>query len=305
MAELKPPQEGADSGRTLEPPLVEGPRWTSDRQVISREWVAFKEDSREASWNMIPYAAVSSAHRDDFGRIVLSRPDGLTVVISTNALYSLEACTLLTDGLRTNPAVAPNAAKLLQSYLAAAQSRSRRDSSLTRRHTVDRTGRAHTFCFRPGALLFVGILLVGLSGGGGVGVAVGVSNATGSWNIGYVIGFAAIMGFALFGVWMGIRAPFAGVKIGDGKMTIRNFWRTYTVNTSKICAITVEYRQTNHPVWQAQVWLLGGRRIWLHGLSTGEVNRGSPPPELVKTVDEVRALLERTALPSDSPAPES
>jgi hypothetical protein len=170
-----------------------------------------------------------------------------------------------------------------------------RESSLARRHPVDRTGTAHTFRFRPGTLLFVGILVVGLGVGCIVGIAVGVSNATGSWNIGLVIGFAAIMGIPVWVIWMGIRTPFAGVKISDGKMTIRNFWRTYKINTSKIRAITLEYREASGGCWQAQARLLGGRRIWIHGLSTGSVSsrNNPPPPELIQILDEIRALLGR------------
>ncbi len=88
--------------------------------TISREWIASRETPR-TSWSVIPYSAVSSVRREDYGCIVLSQPGGFAVTITMRALGSLEACELVAEGLRTNPAVAPDAARLLQPYLDAAR----------------------------------------------------------------------------------------------------------------------------------------------------------------------------------------
>jgi hypothetical protein len=144
MAGLTPGQEEADcGGRMFKLPPVDGWCWTSDRLAISREWAASNKN-RSAPWNVIPYPAVSSVYRDGKG-IGLSRPDGLAVAISSTALKLLEACTLLADGLSSNPAVAPAAAELLKPHLKTA--RDRRDAEIAefaRRHKVDPSGTTHT-----------------------------------------------------------------------------------------------------------------------------------------------------------------
>lgn len=95
MAELTPGQQGAvGGGRWVELPPVGGPCRTSDRMTISWEWIASREPP-STSWSVIPYSAVSSVRREDYGRIVLSRPDGFAVKITMSALGSLEACELL------------------------------------------------------------------------------------------------------------------------------------------------------------------------------------------------------------------
>jgi hypothetical protein len=140
MTELTPEQEGVvGGGRWFELPSVGGPCWTSDRMAISREWIASREPPG-TSWSLILYSAVSSVRREDYGRIVLSQPDGFAVKITMRALGSREACELLVEGLQTNPAVAPDAARLLQPYLDTA-----RAVVLARGHTVDRSATTHTF----------------------------------------------------------------------------------------------------------------------------------------------------------------
>jgi hypothetical protein len=151
MAGLTPGQEGADGGgRTFKLPPVDGWCWTSDRLAISREWAASKKN-RGAPWNVIAYPAVSSVYRDGKG-IAFSRPDGLAVAIGSAALKSLEACTLLADGLSSNPAVAPAAAELLKPHLKTA--RDRRDAEIAKfaRRQQGRSVRrdSHLVVFRAG-----------------------------------------------------------------------------------------------------------------------------------------------------------
>jgi len=127
--------------------------------AISRDWVASREPPR-TSWSVIPYSAVSSVRREDYGRVVLSQPGGFAVTITMTALGSLEACELVAEGLKTSPAVAPDAARLLQPYLDAA--RASREP-LARGHTVDRSGTTYTFrlCHGKQVANGVGWLVIG------------------------------------------------------------------------------------------------------------------------------------------------
>jgi hypothetical protein len=76
------------------------------------------------------------------------------VQITMAARESLAACELLAEGLRTNPAVAPDAVRLLQPYLDAA--RARRES-VARGQTVDRSGTTHTFRLWHGKQVAIGV----------------------------------------------------------------------------------------------------------------------------------------------------
>jgi len=107
-------------------PLTGGQPWTSNRLAISREWVAYKDVTGKVPWNVIPYAAVSSARPAPGGGITIGQPDGLGVVIDKKVLASPEAAALLAEGLATNTTVAPAARELFRPYMDAA--RLKRDS---------------------------------------------------------------------------------------------------------------------------------------------------------------------------------
>lgn len=156
-------------------------------------------------------------------------------------------------------------------------------------HTVDRSGTTHIFRYRPFVRLFVGIILAGAAAGGIAKTAVWLSDGTNSWWT--VIGLIAIIGFGLSCIYEGIRMPFAGVRLGGRKMTIRNFSRTYVINASDIRAITLEYRERNGGYWGPKVHLTNGRSIWLQGFYTQVADSRAAPRELVAIVDEIRAAL--------------
>jgi hypothetical protein len=292
MAVLEPGQEGAGDGeRVLLPQLGDGPCWTSDRLVISRDWVAFKEASRRASWNVIPYAAVSSVRGDDSGRIVLSRPDGLAVVVSSAALGSLEACTLLADGLSTNPAVSSAADQVMQFYLVAA--RSRRQSSLARLHKVNRSGATHTFHSMHGFHLLTGIVCVVLGVGWLAGIVAVVADPSSSWSQGsspWQATWAIPIGFLI--VWLGIRLVRVGVQISSEKMTIRGYFVTRTVNASEIRALSLQPKDNGEGQlrWIPQIELTSGKSFSIDSFDCGPA-RNPPRPEMSATIEDVRTLL--------------
>jgi hypothetical protein len=275
----------------LKLPPVDGPCWTGDGLVISREWVAFKKAAAKASWNVIPYAAVSSVRRRGSGHIVLRRPDGLAVVISAAALDSAEAYALLADGLGANPVVAPAAGELLRSRRAAA--RSRRDRSLARRHKVDRPGTTHRFYVMRGFHVVTGIIVAAFGAGLLIGTAAAVADPSSSWAQG-ISTWGAIWGTALslLFVWLGIRLLRVGVQISAEKITIRGYFRTRAVNASEIRAITLQPKDNGEGQlrWIPQVELTSGKSFPIASFDCGPA-RKPPKPELAATIEEVRALL--------------
>jgi hypothetical protein len=283
-AKLMPEQEGADADRSpLELPRVDGQCWTSDRLAISREWIAFKEVTGKVPWNVIRYAAVLSVRPAAFSGMAVSRTDGIGVVIGETVLGSLEACSLLVAGMSTNPAVASAASDLLRPYLEAA--RLERDSSLALRHTVDRSGTTHTFCFHRGRHLIAGIVCV-VFGAAFLAMEVADPRGRGAWRDVVLV----IFGLAL--VWMGIRQFRVGVQISGAKLTIRNDYRTRTVVASEIRAITLEPYAFGEVAkcWVPRVELTDGSSVWIDNFDCGPARR-PPRPELAATVDEVRMLL--------------
>jgi hypothetical protein len=296
-AGLTPTAEGADgSGKMPELPPVDGWCWTSDRLAISREWAASLKN-RRSPWNMIPYPAVSSVYRD--GRsIVLRRPDGLAVAIDSIALESLEACTLLADGLSTNPAVAPAAAELLKPHLKKAQDR--RDAKIAefaRRHKVDPSGTTHILLYSARTFRVVtgaacAVLGVGLL----VGTAAAVAYPHSSWGQGIstwgAIGSTAL---SLLFIWVGIRLARVRLKINSEKITIRSYLYTRTVNASKIHAITLQPKDyENGPRWIFRVELTSGTSFGIESFDCGSA-RNPPIPELAAIVEEIRVLLRVSA----------
>jgi hypothetical protein len=293
MAELTPGQDEVEGGgRMVELPPVNWPWWASEQLVISREWVAFRE-GRRAPWNVIPYAAVSSFRRGDFGRIVLTGPDDLAVVLSTAALDSLEACELLANGLGTNPVVAPAAAELLEPWLAAA--RVSRDSEVKRRHKVDPSGTVHTFYSMRVFHLVAGIVVALLGVGGLVGDAAALAFPSSSWARGSGglstwddIWLAAL---CLLMIWFGIRMVRVGTSISSEKITVRGYVRTRTTDASEIRAVTLQTLNSDSgPRWIPRVELTSGKSFWIDSLDCGSA-RKPPTPGAAATIEQIQVLL--------------
>ncbi len=297
MVELRLAPRG-DDGRVLVLPPVDGPCWASDCLAISREWIAFKEHPRRASWNVVPYAAVLSVGPGTANGIVDVRPDGSGVVIGVQALASLEACTVLAEGLGTNPAVAPDAAGLLQPHLERA--RAKRESSLARLHRVDRSGTTHTFRVHRRVVLAVICMVIGalfLPWG----IAALFNPAAFQLNAWQELLF---IGMGLFFMWAGICAFRGGVQVRGGKLIIRNELWARTIPASDILAITLEPKAVSEVAthWKPRVELTNGRSIWIDHLDCGPVKR-PPQPDRAAAVEEIRALL--GVRPGDSSAPKS
>ena len=293
-AGLTPGQEGADGGgRMLELPSVDGWCWTSDRLAISREWAASRKN-RRSPWNGIPYPAVSSVYRDG-RRIVLSRPDGLAVAIDSTALESLEACTLLADGLSTNPAVAPAAAELLKPHLKTA--RDRRDAEIAEfasRHRVDPSGTTHTLLYSARTFrLVTGTVCAVIGVGFLVSTLVAVAYPSSSWARGDNSTWDYIWGAALslLFIWVGIRLARVRLQINSEKMTIHSYLYTRTVKSSKIRAITLQPKDyEGGPRWIFRVELTSRTSFGIESFDCGSA-RNPPIPELAAIVEEIRVLL--------------
>jgi hypothetical protein len=245
---------------------------------------------------MVPYAAVSQVRRGDSGSVVVSRSDGLAVVISANVLNSLEAGTLLADGLSTNPAVAPAAAQLLQSPLAAARSTAgiKDDPPPAPQHTVNRSGTTHTFYSMAGFHLFLGITVAVIGAGLLVGEAAALANPSSKWAQGgnstwdYIGG----AGLGVLLVWIGIRLLRVAVRISSEKITIRGYFVTRTVNASDIRAITLQPKDNGEGRlrWIPEVELTSGKSFSINSFDCGPA-RKPPKPELAATIEDIRALL--------------
>ena len=293
MAGLTPGQEEADGGgKMFKLPPVYGWCWTSDRLAISREWAASKKN-RRAPWNVIPYPAVSSVYRDGKG-IGLSRPDGLAVAIGSTALKSLEACTLVADGLSSNPAAAPAAAELLKPYLKTA--RDRRDAEIAvfaRRHKVDTSGTTHTLLYSArGFRLVTGTVCAVLGAGLLAAVVVTMANPTSSWAQGNNTS-ENIWGTAmsLLLIWVGLRLARARLQINSEKVAIHSYLYNRTVNASKIYAIRLQAKDyEGGPRWIFRVELTSGTGFGIESFDCGSA-RNPPIPELAAIVEEIRVLL--------------
>jgi hypothetical protein len=277
----------------LELPSVDGWSWTSNRLAITREWAASRKN-RRAPWNGIPYPEVSSVYRDGH-RIVLNRPDGLAVAIDSTALESLEACTLLADGLSTNPAVAPAAAELLKPHLKTA--RDRRDAEIAEfasRHRVDPSGTTHTLLYSARTFrLVTGTVCAVIGVGLLVSALVAVAYPHSSWAQG-MSSWDAIWSTALslLFICVGIRLARVRLQINSEKITIRSYLYSRTVKASRIRAITLQRKDYENagPRWIFRVELTSGTSFAIESFDCGSA-RNPPIPELAAIVEEVRVLL--------------
>lgn len=270
-------------------PASSGQPWTSTRLAISREWVAFKDVTGKVPWNVIPYPAVSALRPAPGGGIRIEQPGGPGVVLDQRVLASPEASALLAEGLASNAAVAPAARTLLRPYLEAA--RLERDSLLAARHTVNRSETTHTIRLQRGLLLLSGIVvLAGAAACFGVALAAPLSGW--SPSVGSKGGEVELVGLGVLTLWFGIRLCRVGVQVTGQKLTIRNYFRTRTVNASDIRAITLQPKEISQggAVWIPRVDLNDGTSIWITSFECGPAGR---PPKLdrVATVDEVQKLL--------------
>jgi hypothetical protein len=188
---------------------------------------------------------------------------------------------------RLKPAWEQDAARRAHEPELAAQRK--REAGLARRHRVDQSGTTHTFRFLwvLHRVAGIGFVVLGICSLGAVAVPVLVT-VQGP----VVVLWVVFIGAGVFLIFMGISLARAGVQITDGKMTIRNYGFTHTVDASEIRAITLRERSLGQSRyhWLARVELTDGNGIWIVNFDCGP-SLARPNPNLVATVDEVRALL--------------
>jgi hypothetical protein len=91
--------------------------------------------------------------------------------------------------------------------------------------------------------------------------------------------------------WMGIRQFRDGVQVSGQKLTIRNEFRTSTVDAADIRAINLQPMDSpNGRYWVPRVELTSGKSVWIDNFDCGPAGR-PPRPDRVAIVEEVRTLL--------------
>jgi hypothetical protein len=156
-------------------------------------------------------------------------------------------------------------------------------------HRVDNSGTTHTFRFQRGLALITGLSSLFL----GVITAVAFAAGTSGRDTKSRLQLAALAGLICIPlVWLGIGSIRLGVIVRGRKLTIRNPWRTYTVDVSEIREITLERKANPNGVASLlpRVHLTSGRSIWLYSCNCGPA--GQPPePELISALAELCALI--------------
>jgi len=165
-----------------------------------------------------------------------------------------------------------------------------RETGLAWGHTVNRPGTIHTFRYQRGLLLPGAVMALAFAAASfALTVAAplsGWSPDTGSkgdefWEI-------VIIPLLL---WLGIRLLRVAVVISAGKMTIRSYFRTHTVNVGEIRAISLQPKHTDvlsH--WTPRVDLTDGRSIWINNFEGGRADQ-PPKPYMAASFDELREVL--------------
>jgi hypothetical protein len=166
-----------------------------------------------------------------------------------------------------------------------------RETGLAWGHTVDRSGTIHTFRFQRGLLIPGAIMALAFAA---TGFALAVAAPLSGWspNLGSKGDLIfAIVSFPLC-LWLGIRLLRVAVQIRAGKMTIRSYFRTRTVNVGEIRAISLQPKPTTPAgsQWIPRVDLTNGRSIWINNLECGPADR-PPKPYLAASFDEIRRVL--------------
>ena len=129
-----------------------------------------------------------------------------------------------------------------------------------------------------------------------VGIAVALADPSSRWARGggglSTWGNIWLVAAGLLGIWLGISLLRVGVlQISAGKMTVRGYLRTRTVEVSEIRAFTLQTRDEtgNGPRWIVRVELTGGKGFWIPSFACGSARR-PPRPQLAAIVEQVRAL---------------
>jgi hypothetical protein len=177
------------------------------------------------------------------------------------------------------------------------------------KHIVTRSG---THVFRPSlpVLVFIGgFLVITSTGVVAAGVAGKLSGTiTGSLTAPGTVALLAGLGVLLLALfYVGVRAPFLGVRVCGQQVKVTNGLRTYRAGTRDVTGITLE-RKSMGPNdvdrWVPRMHLADGGEFWLEAFSCGAASK-DPDPQKVRLLDELRALIGEPAeqAASDSPEP--
>jgi hypothetical protein len=167
-----------------------------------------------------------------------------------------------------------------------------RETGLAWGHRVDRSGTIHTFRFQRGLLIFGAVMVLAFAA---AFFALAVAGPLSGWspNVGMSKGNEIwAIGAGLLCLWLGIRLLRVAVEISAGKMTIRSYFRTRTVNVGEIRAISLQSKSTGSGgnQWIPRVDLTDGRSIWINNLECGPADR-PPKSYLAASFDEIRGVL--------------
>jgi hypothetical protein len=136
---------------------------------------------------------------------------------------------------------------------------------------VNRAGTTHTFAHDRLALRVV-VVCFGLMG---VIIAAVFASPAGS-HIGVLgkVGVIAIIVVPITLLCFGMART--GVRVSAGRVSVRNLWRTRTVDIEEIRDITWETRNNGqNNFWVPRIRLANGDDIWLTGLSCGSASHPS------------------------------
>jgi hypothetical protein len=127
---------------------------------------------------------------------------------------------------------------------------------------------------------------------------------TTGWPFG-VPGKVGLIGIIAVSVLLAcFRTARKGVRVSAGRVSIRNDWRTRTVNIEEIRGITLEEKTIGtgdgqHISWVPRIRLASGKEIWLTGMSCGPTY-DPPVAWRLASLDKFRSLIEAGQAPTQA-----
>lgn len=156
-------------------------------------------------------------------------------------------------------------------------------------HRVDKSGTTHNFRFHLGKQIILGIFYLVVGAGFLSGIALAILVPDGRLGPFWGVGFGVA---GLFFVWAAICSFRMGVQVSSEKLTIRNAYRTYTIDASSIRAIILQphAKVNGSGRWLPWVILTNRAGVWIDNFDCGPAS-GPPRPGPAAIVEEVRMLL--------------
>lgn len=169
-----------------------------------------------------------------------------------------------------------------------------RETGLAWGHTVDRSGTIHTFLFERGELIILGITILAFAAAFfGLAIAGPLSGWSPDIDISKGDEIWTTAG-GLLCSWLAVRVLRRAVRVKAGRVTIRGYLFTRTINAGDIRAITLQMTRRSvseeSPHWIPRIDLADGRSIWIFALDCGPSDR-PPRPYRAASLDELRGIL--------------